>query len=115
MNSFQLDKGLWLEDSHVLLPWDARGEELRRIGQPIVSEQSDRLLLVWKECTCLGGLRCQVEAHLYYSQQRNEFNSVRALKQLTLTPLDAREEGVRSQYDNAKQHLIERLGEPTTA
>jgi hypothetical protein len=58
----QLDVGILLEDSGVVIPWGAPTEELARLEFPSVLRGEASIHLTWSERRCFGGLRADVKA-----------------------------------------------------
>jgi hypothetical protein len=59
---FDLELGLRLEASQLMLPWNSNLEDLCRIGSPEVYRHPSAINILWKEEFALGGLPVQVSA-----------------------------------------------------
>lgn|SRR5690606_14408877 len=59
---FDLDSGLHLERSKVLLPWTTSIDRLCGIGSPEIYRHSSATNLSWRDELVLGGLSAQVSA-----------------------------------------------------
>jgi hypothetical protein len=109
----RLDEGLYLENSRVLLPWRMPWSELKKIGRPEVYDRPKARgysEIVWRKRTCLGGLRCTVEAEIFYVSRgwSNWDKTLRDLDIIIHQPKHARD-----QFRRAEQHLRRVLGKPT--
>ncbi len=62
MLSFQLESGIYLENTRTLVPWATEIGSLPRFGSPVVTRKSNGVWTEWRGCRCLGGLVCKVEA-----------------------------------------------------
>ena len=110
---FRLDEGLYLENTKVLLPWRTPWKALKKIGRPGVYDRPRARgysEIVWRNRTCLGGLKCTVEAEIFYVDAKgpNGDKTLRNLDIILSEPRDARD-----QFRAAEKHLRRVLGKPT--
>ncbi len=58
----QLDEGLFFEDEKVLLKWETPISSLSNFLNPEIIIHSVSKHFIWKNKTCLGGLKCEINA-----------------------------------------------------
>jgi hypothetical protein len=101
---FRLSEGFLLEKRNILLPWNAKPNELSVLGSLDIRESTRGVWLTWSDEVCLGGLRGAVTIKLHGSQRLREV-------EVSTLP-DESDSSVRYHYGRVNEHLISALGEP---
>ena len=102
---FVFGKGLYLEDSEVLIPWGVTASDASAIGSPRVVTTPPRYDLIWGPERILDGMSSTVHAVLHGGQK---------LRRLSLEPTWRHETyNLERHYMETRDHLIRALGSPT--
>jgi hypothetical protein len=119
MLSFQLSKGILLEDSGILLPWNAQLKHLRKTGTPNVQRERGRTTLYWNDRRFLGGLSGSIEAAFDLAPSSDESeadpNDGKRLRFVSFDLDSEPKETPRQQYLRIKRRLTRSLGKPSRA
>jgi hypothetical protein len=107
----QLDKGLLIENKGILLPWLTSADDLPNYGSPRDISESGRRSFYWDDCTCLGGLKCGLEAP--FDRERNGLNGGGALQLVFVSLGYWPGVEVDEQFRQIYAMLKVSLGEPT--
>lgn len=105
-----LEKGLYIENLRILLPWYTPHRAARMLlgledGRP------DKDTLTWSGITCLGGLECGIGGKFVLDEGHDP--SKPCLRLIEFRVKAAPEEPVERLYGRIKSHLSRQLGEPT--
>jgi len=98
-----LDRGIYLEDSDVLLDWNSSRELLRQLATPRETEEpGNRLGLVWRNRRWLNGMTATFFASLKESEH---------LRRIELVPQPGK--GTADEFQRISRHLALHLGSAT--
>ncbi len=95
-----INKGLYLENLNILVPWKTSVDNIVEYGQPEIILQSDqRIDAIWKNVKIFGGLSLDLNAMFWQTFfGRNKFNNAHAY-------ID------KETFDNFKTHLDSYFGQ----
>ena len=98
-----LDKGIYLEDSEILLDWNSSREVLLQLSQPQTEElPGNRQGILWSNRCWLGGLT----ATFYAALKKNEY-----LRSIEIWPLPGKD--MANEFQRFLRHLSLHLGAAT--
>ncbi|MER3553876.1 MAG: hypothetical protein C4331_05875 [Meiothermus sp.] len=102
-----LERGLYLENHRLLLPWYTPHRAARMLlgledGRP------DKDTLTWNEMACLGGLECSIAGKFVVDETVDPEKHC-----LRLVEFPGPDEPTEAVYARVKAHLVGRLGETT--
>jgi hypothetical protein len=101
---FQLDKGIFLEDTEVLLEWGQPIEKLARVNKAEINREADRTIIKWGTHLLLNGLKLELS---------NTFVLSRLGK---FTFIESTTNSDKQSFDNFEiisNHLLSLFGDPT--
>ncbi len=116
---YKLSEGIFLENTGVLIPWNASLMDLKKIGKPKIQKDADSLTLYWqKEHLWLGGLTTYFNTTFFDSKYALRLSNDKytnhnlSLEFINFSTPDAGK-SPRTEFERVKEHITNRLGQAT--